>query len=98
MTPRCIKTGFFLLIMGEDKCTNVDLFFDGINVLVNRSVHNPHDDSYQYEGACTELEPYDDKYDRLIAPQINQSVVDYVKKYSYSLLDEMFIEKFSREV
>lgn len=91
---KCIKTGFTLYVESENKHTNVDLFFDGRDLYVNKNRYFDGVPSYQIEGKCTILE-VGDTYDKLMYPELDQSVIAYVSNMKYkSRIEDAFIEMF----
>lgn len=93
---KCIKTGLTLYVTATDQYTRVDLFFDGVDLYVNKNTYFNGKPGCTIEASCTYL-VVGDHYDKLMYPSVDQSVIEYVDTMRHkTYAEEFFVKSFKR--
>lgn len=91
----CIKTGISIFIASTGEHTYVDLFSNGFDLYVNKNTKFKRN-VREVECEVIALEDHG-KYDKLIDPSFDQSVIEYVKSMRFkTAYEDKFIESFEK--
>lgn len=92
----CLKTGIVVHIESTGEYTNVDLFSNGYDLFINKGKKF----TKEFKAVECKVTSTEDlgKYERLINPDFEKSVIDYVKSMHYkSTYEEKFISNFEKK-
>lgn len=92
----CLKTGIVVHILSTDEYTNVDLFSNGFDLFINKGTKSKK----AYRTVECTVTSTDDlgKYEKLVNPQFEESVIEYVEAMKFKTpYEEKFISKFKKK-